>query len=67
MKWESNLNERRKSKETRIIEKFLFFPKEIGSVTKWLQRVKIKQDIQLRDGGFNAPYVWNDLEWVTPI
>jgi hypothetical protein len=54
--------------ETRIIEKFLLFPKTINHELRWLEHVKIKQKICAIDIGGSMEYgkykyAWRNWAW----
>lgn len=68
VRWRKNRNTKPypEDGETRIITRFLLFPKEINNEYRWLESVKIEQFYRgydyVRDiGGF-----WVDKDWVDP-
>jgi len=42
--------------DTRVISKFLLFPRTINSITRWLEFAEIKQTFYSLEG-------WEDDEW----
>ena len=70
MEWkskQSKLQEKYDKKDViRVIEVFLLFPEEINGVTKWLQFVKIKQELQHVDGTIYRPfrYKYFNIAWL---
>ena len=59
----------KKAMETRIVEKFLWFPKCIGTEWRWWERVKIKQMVRTIDVGGSMQFgrykhKWCDMSWV---
>lgn len=54
---------------TRIIKRFLIIPRKIKDEYRWLEFVKIKQNItqekRVTDmASYYYEYVWTDLEWI---
>lgn len=53
--------------EQRTIEKFLWFPMQLGDDWRWLEKVKIRQEYRVPDCVSylygKRPY-WNDLKFV---
>jgi len=64
MKWDIICN--KKEGQERIISKFLFFPKRIGSQLMWLERVSIKQKLHYMfdNTSGSAWWEWRDLEFI---
>ncbi|PGO60582.1 hypothetical protein CN981_08520 [Priestia megaterium] len=55
--------------QTRLIKKFLLLPLKIGEETRWLERVKIKQEVAVMDVGGSMEWgnfekVWIDKEFI---
>lgn len=54
--------------ETRVVTKFLLFPKKLGNTIKWLGHAKIKQRVCERDVGgsmdWSTKLKWCDIEWM---
>lgn len=53
---------------TRVVEKFLFFPKLLDNEIRWLERSKILQMVLAHDVGGSMEwgkykYKWVDIEW----
>ena len=50
----------------RVVKKFLWFPKTIGTTTKWLCKAKIKQELCRSSGLYpgSKSFWWADIEWV---
>ena len=48
------------NKETRVITRFLLFPKQINGEIRWLERASIKQEYSTNyaDDG------WHSTEWI---
>ena len=63
MRWKDNSLKNR-NRETRVKTKFLLFPKTLNKETRWLEKVRIVQQVDYtvdyQDNGF---YFWNDIEW----
>jgi hypothetical protein len=69
MKWISKYRKREeleKNKATRIISRFLFFPKEIKKETRWLETATFEQLMIYSIGGLTEPgsYHWQDINWI---
>lgn len=63
------LKEKYELKETRVVKKFLLFPKKLGCIWKWLETVTITQHVIdkwsfCEMGGVFDGYKWADKEWV---
>lgn len=62
--------QRPKEGESRIIEKFLLFPKRVNNETRWLERSRIKQKLipqfdMFSDDPYSGWYLgWIDMEWI---
>jgi hypothetical protein len=50
--------------KTRIITKFLFFPKSCNGETRWLCKTKILQKVRCYISGANLIYEWNIINFV---
>lgn len=53
--------------DQRIIKKFLWLPKAIGNEVRWLEKVKIKQELRqyvILDEHFHPSNRWEDLEFI---
>jgi hypothetical protein len=63
MRWRKNDN--RKEGQTRIIKKYLIFPKSIKDERRWLENAFIKQTLHyMFDTTCGATwYEWRDTEW----
>ena len=48
----------------RVVEKFLLFPKTLGTTTKWICKAKIKQELCRGWLPRSKPFWWADIEWV---
>lgn len=51
--------------DERVIEKFLFFPRTIGTEKRWLEFAKIRQRYDSA-GIAKTEKVWKDVAWVEP-
>ncbi len=76
MKWNSRdpntyRDYRYKVGDKRTKEKFLWFPKRIKGVTRWLERAKWEEEYCWFDGkgwetsGITAHYFWKGIKWLT--
>lgn len=54
-----------KSRDTRIITKFLLFPRKVGNEIRWLETVKIKQRFVVPFEGSSG--YWEDLWFVDDL
>lgn len=53
--------------DTRIKERFLFFPKKIDNEWRWLEKAKYKQQYEIwRDNGLHL-VDWVDKEWIDEV
>ena len=63
MRWKDNSLKNR-NRETRVKTKFLLFPKTLNKETRWLEKVRIVQQVDYtiyyQD---SRHYFWNDIEW----
>jgi len=74
MKWTSDFNLNKEFWEAdlkeRVIEKFLWFPKRIGTEWRWLEKCKIRQKLEHEEAGasidgsaWDESYTWSDVKW----
>jgi len=56
MKWNSK---EYKSGDTRVISRFLFFPRSINGECRWMERASIKQKLERNW----VDSVWVDISW----
>lgn len=63
MKYEKPINLREKLGEERFVFKFLFFPKTLNGITKWLVTAMIKQVVTGYYADGKESYQWEDKSW----
>ncbi len=56
MRWKKEL---KCEGDTRIVGKFLFFPKCLNGIVKWLEYAEIKQVRR-----YNQRWVWENISWM---
>lgn len=64
MRWKKKSKEYPKDDDTRVITRFLLFPREVDGECRWLELVRIKQFYRGYDYKRNVGGFWVDKCWV---
>lgn len=67
MRWNKPVYQSPRVGDTRIVKRFLLFPKTLNEETRWLEWAEIMQGFSCFYSWDEHTFYWEDLDWLSNI